>query len=724
MLRRRVVIVGGGPVGLYASAQLSRLGVPSLLVERESRGSSHPRAHLINTRTVEVLRELGLERRLHALAPPPAEWRHFRYCSTLLGQQIAAQDHLAGREWDELRAASPVELTHVSQPLLESILRQEAEARAASCPGAEVLFNREVRSLRQAKDGSFVHLELGAPAAASESVEADVVLACDGSHSLARRAIGVQMRGPPALQHFYSVHFRAPQLGSALRARGVADAMLYFALSPKAIAVVVAHSIGGGLGGSSGSNGDGEWVAQLPFFPALQGDDPYDDAEVIRQITAAIGEPLEVSLLARRRWSMVANVADRLSVGRVHLIGDAAHQFPPAGGFGMNTGLQDAHNLCWKVAAVHHGVADPSLLRSYDAERRPVALTNASLSVHNCDTPPTPPSLMPSHRASLTPALSRSDHRGLRVAAALGLPTMLPHHASRAIDAAAQLVPSPLAAAVRSLRSVKGSTGITRAAFETARTHLIGSIGHAAPHALGRLRLREAERVVRAGEALPLIFPRHELGYVYGGPGAAVHHHVADDVSDGATWQKVEVEEKTLEDERYVPSTAPGSRLPHSWLQICSADGTRGKRISTLDLAHEPVGAATTPLFTLLVDMRAADTWGPAARLLPASLLRSVAVITDDSPGADTASALPGAAAHVDIVAAGEGWVWPSMIEAVLVRPDGHVAWRAAADGTDHDVPVGLSERQRAAARLLAEVMSTILGKDVASGSQSTSTSS
>ena len=223
---------------------------------------------------------------------------------------------------------------------------------------------------------------------------------------------------------------------------------------------------------------------------------------------------------------------------------------------------------------------------------------------------------------------------------------------------------------------------------------------------------------------MPLIFPRHELGYVYGGPGAAVHHHVADDVSDGATWQKVEVEEKTLEDERYVPSTAPGSRLPHSWLQICSADGTRGKRISTLDLAHEPVGAATAPLFTLLVDMRTADTWGPAARSLPASLLRSVAVITDDSPGADTASALPEAAAHVDIVAAGEGWVWPSMIEAVLVRPDGHVAWRAAADGTDHDVPVGLSERQRAAARLLAEVMSTILGKDVASGSQSTSTSS
>ena len=118
--------------------------------------------------------------------------------------------------------------------------------------------------------------------------------------------------------------------------------------------------------------------------PVEEDEDAEEMPATHNKITAVIGEPLEVSLRARRRWSMVANVADRLSVGRVHLIGDAAHQFPPAGGFGMNTGLQDAHNLCWKVAAVHHGVADPSLLRSYDAERRPVALTNASLSVHNC----------------------------------------------------------------------------------------------------------------------------------------------------------------------------------------------------------------------------------------------------------------------------------------------------------------------------------------------------
>lgn len=102
-----------------------------------------------------------------------------------------------------------------------------------------------------------------------------------------------------------------------------------------------------------------------------------------------------MQVLATSTWQMNALVAQRLSVGRVHLAGDAAHQFPPAGGFGMNTGIQDAHNICWKLAAVHRGEASAALLRSYDAERRPVAKARVKISPR----PPNP--LLQTHRNPL-----------------------------------------------------------------------------------------------------------------------------------------------------------------------------------------------------------------------------------------------------------------------------------------------------------------------------------
>jgi 2-polyprenyl-6-methoxyphenol hydroxylase-like FAD-dependent oxidoreductase len=296
--RAPVLIVGGGPVGLYASVLLSRAGVPSVLLERAEHGPVHPRAHLINTRSMELLREVGLEGPVHALAPPLREWREFRYCHSLLGRQIAVEDHMAKPEWEILRAASPTRMTHVSQPGLEALLREEAE-RLAPAAGSKLLFGYECTVLDQVVGGGVQvqarrasadertangrphssAAQSSAEQAPTLALEGSALLACDGAHSRVRQALGLELKGNPPLQYFKSVHFRAPSLYERLKHR---PAMLYFVFHQEAVAVLVAHHMG-----------KGEWVAQLPFFPPLQDGSSLDEVECGRIIQALVGAPID-----------------------------------------------------------------------------------------------------------------------------------------------------------------------------------------------------------------------------------------------------------------------------------------------------------------------------------------------------------------------------------------------------------------------------------------------
>ena len=686
-LRTPVLIVGGGPVGLYASALLSGYGVPSLLVERSAAPSAHPRSHLINTRSMELLRGLGVEGAVRAQTPPLDEWRHFRYCSSLLGAQFGAQDHMAGAEWAALRGASPTEMAHLSQPKLSAILRAEALRRAPAA-GASLLSGYELVGLEQDATGVRAELrrcadadggdaaavvggaplDLAAAAPAALTVSTEHALGCDGARSSVRRALGLALEGPPTLQRFKSVHFRAPKLGDALRAAG-RNAMLYFFFHPAAIGVLVAHNIG-----------EGEWVAQLPYYPQLQDEgELHADAcaEIIAQcigggadgggVEDGGGGGIEVDVRSVSSWAMNALVATRFSAGHCHILGDAAHQFPPAGAFGANTGLQDAHNLAWKIALVHRGAAPAALLRTYDGERRAVAIANARLSVHNY-------------------------HRGLRVAHALGLPAAVP----REVDAALREVetvlraPSPLMQAIAespwgallpNAKALVRETGDTLLA--AGRQRMLGSLVDAdadgAPTAAAgdptaSMRAAAAARVIESGAALPLLFPRHELGFAYDdASAAATAPPPADDAdADGAAPPP----DPDIEDEAYAPSTAAGARLPHHWL----ASGDDAAEVSTLDLLAAADGA---PRCALFVAADGAAPWLAAARALPPDAAPHVVVVRPpDGGGGETAA--EGVEVRVVRDASG-GWAEKRQVGAggaLLVRPDGHVAWRCrAADG-------------------------------------------
>jgi 2-polyprenyl-6-methoxyphenol hydroxylase-like FAD-dependent oxidoreductase len=724
LVRVPALIVGGGPVGLYASSLLSSFGVQSLMADRlllNAATRRHPRSHYINSRTMELLRELGVDGAVRQQTPPVSDWQHFRYCTSLLGTEIAAQDHACGSAWSNLSTASASEVAHLSQPKLEAILRAEAERRGPTI-GAELLNGYECVHFEQNNSGVRAELRRVAHDAVSSGgansldddvieVEADYLLACDGAHSNVRRSLGLQLRGPPPLQYFKSVHFVAPELAPRLRALE-REAMLYFVFSRGAICVLVAHNIE-----------QGEWVAQLPYFPGLQDADTLDADACARAIASCIGGgnatisdadaasslPFEIRSIGS--WAMSAKVAQRLSLGRVHLLGDAAHQFPPAGAFGANTGLQDAHNLCWKIGLVHHGRAGVTLLSSYDTERRPVALANARLSVHNY-------------------------HRGLRVAEALGLPSQLPHTLARIASnarSAAEAVLSPPPQLKPAASRVANSIGTQL--LDAGRAMLIDGLGHNAPHAVGQMRRENARRVVDAGRALPLLFARHELGFIYpvstpaqAASTAAAQQQMHDEADDE--------DEARIEDERYVPSTRPGARLPHHWLE-----GDNGEKLSTHDLLHdrgsesngdeegstneqrESVGSTMPcgwpPRLTLLVDTSAAgECWlVGAAQLdeLARGLVRLVAIASpaeaaqgergrqDDVDCADarTSREPPRALGtkHNALVARDlcGGWATKRGVGAggaILVRPDGHVAWRCERDAVADDEEAGTLLRE------------------------------
>ncbi len=357
-LETDVLVIGSGPAGAAAALFLATYGVEHLVITKYRWTANTPRAHITNQRTVEVLRDMGVEQDVQRLGTPQHLMGDTVFCTSLVGDEIGRV-----RTWGthpqrqaDYRSASPVENCDLPQTLLEPMLVGHAAER-----GSRIRFDTEYVGLVQDDDGVTVTVR-DRVSGHEYVIRARYVLGADGGRSRVAQDVGLPFEGQMDVAGSMNIVFSA-DLTRFVEHR---PSVLYWVLQP-------GSDIGGiGMGLVRMVRPWDEWLVVWGYD--ISGPPPEVDEEMATRIVHDLvgDDTVPVTIRSTSLWGNNKMYATRYRAGRVFCLGDAVHRHPPSNGLGSNTSIQDSYNLAWKLAMVLRGEAGAGLLDSYDAERAPV----------------------------------------------------------------------------------------------------------------------------------------------------------------------------------------------------------------------------------------------------------------------------------------------------------------------------------------------------------------